>query len=316
MFFLGVDSGGTKTDFCLINGQGKPVFSYSSGSGHIAQIGTSGLDQLFDDFVKELHKNGISIGDISYTFLGMPGYTESESWDRHIETTLTRIFGSRYTCANDAVPGWAGSLACKPGINLVAGTGSIVFGMDAKKNEARCGGWGHYLGDEASGYWIGKNVLEIFTKQSDGRLEKTLLYTLVKERLGLKKDGDIIDLVYNKWNGGREKIAALSKIAHEAALKNDACALKLIDKTAEEMASMVYAVAEQLSFEGAISVSYSGGVFRMGEIITGALLGQLKAHKLSFSLETPLLSPVLGAALYAALLEGQNITPEFIQNLS
>ncbi len=58
-------------------------------------------------------------------------------------------------CGNDMVCGWAGSLACADGINVVAGTGSICYG-EYQGRSARCGGWGELFSDEGSAYWIAR----------------------------------------------------------------------------------------------------------------------------------------------------------------
>ena len=317
MFFLGVDGGGTKTAFVLINKNGETVFRYTTTSAHIAQIQKQGLIRLFEEFFTELDKKGLNKDDIEYSFLGMPGYTESALWDTQIEEVLASYFKDKHTCGNDAVAGWAGSLACNVGINLVAGTGTICFGIDDHQNSARSGGWGHLIGDEASGFWLGKQVLEIFTKQSDGRELKSPLYTIFKDTVKLQNDNDLIDIVYNRWLGSRDKIADLSKIAYVALLEGDTNAKELIELCAKEMASMVHAVAKKLEFSNTIEVSYSGGVFKMGEHILPIFTKYLNQNSdnLQFSIKQPIFEPDKGSALYAAKLGGVDISNKFLENL-
>ncbi len=78
---------------------------------------------------------------------------------------IKQIFkNSKYEIANDAKVGWAGSLACKPGINIVSGTGSIAYGIDNNENSLRIGGWGPNIGDEGSAFWLGKKCFRNFFK--------------------------------------------------------------------------------------------------------------------------------------------------------
>src|SRR5438128_1339137 len=56
-----------------------------------------------------------------------------------------------------------------PGIVIVSGTGSIAYGRNANGEAARAGGWGHMIGDEGSGYWIGREALTAVMRAADGR---------------------------------------------------------------------------------------------------------------------------------------------------
>ncbi|MGL4347787.1 MAG: N-acetylglucosamine kinase [Chitinophagaceae bacterium] len=315
MLFLGVDGGGTKTAFTIIDKQGNTIFNYVAGTAHIDQIKKQGLIQLFENFLKELSHKNIDMDDISYCFFGMPGYSEAPLWDQQIHEVLDFFFSNKYTCGNDSVSGWAAGLAGKAGINLIAGTGTICLGVDDNACSVRSGGWGHLIGDEASGFWLGKNLMEIFTKQADGRAEKSALYSIFREELLLKDDNDLINLVYNQWEGSREKIANLSRIISPALQQNDPYIEHLMDQCAQEMASMVFAVANKLDFVGDIPVSYSGGVFNLGAYILDPFRLYLGQHKKNFSITKPLLTPDRGSALYAAKLGGLEITPTFITNL-
>jgi N-acetylglucosamine kinase-like BadF-type ATPase len=105
----------------------------------------------------------------------------------------------------------------------------------------------------------------------------------------------------------RDKIAALSRLVATAAGDGDAAALTIFDRAAEELAAIVDAIRVQLGFTDAevVRVSYSGGVFRCGEIVLQPLHRHLEGRSLHFVLTAPLLSPSIGAALYAARLAGQ-----------
>src|SRR5262249_20279577 len=78
------------------------------------------------------------------------------------------------------------------GVALVAGTGSIALGRDKHGTSARAGGWGHILGDEGSGYEIGRQALQAAMRAADGRGEATLLLERIMRHWSLERPDDII----------------------------------------------------------------------------------------------------------------------------
>lgn len=129
-----------------------------------------------------IRKGGINPSDITYSFISITGYGQYPDTEEYINEGIRRFVNSdRFSIDNDCVNGWAGSLNGNPGINIVLGTGAIGYGVDINCNSMRCSGWGPLIGDEASGYWIGLKLLNLFTKMSDGRLEKDSIYDLVKK---------------------------------------------------------------------------------------------------------------------------------------
>ena len=164
-------------------------------------------------------------------------------------------------------------MCCNDGINIVAGTGSIGFGYNSETNTTlKSGGWHQGIGsDEGSGYWIAYNILHEFIRQVDGLDEKTKLYDKVKEFLKLNDDGDIISVVIVEWKLDRAKVASLSIIANELYDLKDKYAIQIIDNAAKELADIVISLYKRLGFKKKIDVSYSGGVFKMGDKIINAL---------------------------------------------
>lgn len=262
--FLGIDGGGTKTAFILeVPGE---VFEHKEKTLHLKQVSRDVFIERLNSGISEVLKLADAhVSDIAYTFMAMPGFGQFPEDEDFILESLEKALGSKdFKVGNDCVNGWAGSLNASAGINLVLGTGSIAFGVDDEGNSLMCGGWGPYLGDEASGYYIGKKILNIFTKISDKRMEKSPIYDLVKEEFQIEDDFDIIS---KSMNMQRDELANLSKILSKAIDMNDKIGLSLVDDCAKEASLMINTLIKRLDFKGRVKVSYSGGVFNIGDIL-------------------------------------------------
>jgi len=241
-------------------------------------------------------------------FFGLPAYGEDAVIDPQLEAHCARLLGhDRYSCGNDMICGWAGSLACEDGINLVAGTGSIGYGERGGK-AARAGGWGEVFSDEGSAYWIAIQGLNSFSRMSDGRLPKGPLHDIVRERLGLKDDLDLCAVVMGEQGLERDQIAGLAPIVAEAVAAGDEAAIRIHERAAEELAAIAEALRTELEFEAGESVplSWSGGVLANDASVRGRLEAKLSA-KANYRFADPLHSPAYGAALYAAHKAGATL---------
>ena len=155
-------------------------------------------------------RQGIATSDIDAAFFGLPGYGEASGDIEQLDAVPGGVLGhDRYSCDNDMVCGWAGSLAGEDGINVISGTGSMTYG-ERQGVGHRVGGWGELFGDEGSAYWIAAQGLNAFSRMSDGRLPHGPLHAMLKERLQVAGDLDVVSLVIDTWKGNRSKIAALA----------------------------------------------------------------------------------------------------------
>lgn len=299
--FLGVDGGGTKTAF-ILEKDGEE-FSHKEGTIHLSQVSRDDFTKRIKNAVDVLTKDaGISKEDIAYTFVSVPGYGQYPDDEAFIDESLREILGSdNFKVGNDCLNAWAGSLNAKPGINLILGTGSIGFGLDDKGASMRCGGWGPLIGDESSGYYIGKQLVNYFTKQSDGRLPRTLLYDEIKKELKIDDDFEIIPLTDAMT---RDQLAGIGKIFSKLIENRDEFALELLDKIAHEAALTINTLGKKLSFEGEILASYSGGVFNLGKVLTDSIEKHLDKN---IKLVTPYADPTKGAVILAKKYWEENI---------
>jgi N-acetylglucosamine kinase-like BadF-type ATPase len=221
----------------------------------------------------------------------------------------------RYTCGNDMICGWAGSLGGADGINIVSGTGSIAYGENRGRT-VRAGGWGELFGDEGSAYWIATRGLTISTRMADGRLRPGPLLDVLREHFHLGSDLDVIDITLNKYKGRRDEIAALSPVVALAADRGDEQSRNVLTDAGHELAAIVEAVRGRLGFtdDDTVRVSFSGGVFG-SEAVVDAFRAGLANRAGKYDLRRPLYAPDVGGAIYAAKLAGTPLQADALRRL-
>jgi N-acetylglucosamine kinase-like BadF-type ATPase len=315
-FFLGVDGGGTKTCFVLVDRGGKVAAAHEGPTSDHLQVGIDGVREVLAAGLAALFREaGIGSSAVAYAFFGLPAHGEDSAAQVLLDDLPEPLLGHRrYRCGNDMTCAWAGSLGGQDGINIVAGTGSIGYG-ERKGRSARAGGWGEIFGDEGSAYWIAAQGLNIFTRMSDGRLPKGPLHASLRRHLGLDADLDLCAKLANAPS--RRAIAAMAELVARAARDGDVAAIRVLDDAARELTAIIEAVRQALQFEPGerVCVSYSGGVFNAGELILAPLRHHIERYSKTCELKTPMLAPSLGAAIYAARLAAQPLSPAAIERL-
>lgn len=321
MMFLGVDGGGTKTAFCLIDSAGTiRGRALEEGAYYFGDNATGGVDHvvrvLEQGIAVVTEAAGIKHAEIDHAFLGLPGYGEVPGDVAALDAAPVRVLGhQRYACDNDMICGWAGSLGAVDGINVISGTGSMAYG-ERQGRSVRTGGWSELFSDEGSAYWIATRALNVFSRMSDGRLPEGPLAQLLREHLELTSDLEVIDVVLNRWQGRRSEIASLTPLVVDAAGAGDTEADAVLAEAGSELALLVNSARRQLGFstEDTALVSYSGGVFRSTRVLDG-FTAALNGGETRYELRQPVFEPVVGAVLYAAKLAGTPLDAEALTTL-
>ncbi|HEY5264381.1 MAG TPA: BadF/BadG/BcrA/BcrD ATPase family protein, partial [Steroidobacteraceae bacterium] len=272
--FLGVDGGGTKTDFLLIDELGSVLAARREGSAYYLETGLDALQAMLMQGIRAtLAQASMLPADITYACIGLPAYGEDSALIPRLDEIASGVLPlEKCRCVNDMVCGWAAALAGCDGINIVAGTGSIAYG-EFESRTARAGGWGELFSDEGSAYWVAREGLNLFSKMSDGRLDRGPLYGLMREHFRLAADLDVCAAVYGPPPMPRSEIAALAPIVIQAARAGDIHARRIVDSAAQELAAIVHAVRAQLAVppQAPLPVSYSGGMFQPCSLLTPLL---------------------------------------------
>ncbi len=318
-WFLGIDGGGTKTDFLLIDAGGNALAHRREGSAYYLETGVEALRRMLVEGIRQtLATAGLAPEDVSYAFLGLPAYGENRSMLHSLDHIADDVFPtSRYSCANDVQCGWAGSLAGVDGITIVAGTGSIAYGQLAA-HSARAGGWGELFGDEGSAFWIAREALTLFSRMSDGRTPAGPLHALIRQHFRVESDLEVCAAVYGPPALGRREFAGLSRLASEAARNGDAQTMEIFSRAARELAAVVHAVRDRLQAppEIRIPVSWCGGVLQSDGLLLPLFESALASSGRPYAPAPPRLLPCAGAALYAATLAGAPLSSQAIDKLA
>ena len=316
--YLGVDGGGTKTEFVCIDGDGAIVARALTGTTYHLQVGLAGAVAQIEAGVRAICEQVSATPEqLGFTFFGLPAFDEDAVIDPQLEQACARILGhDRFRCGNDMICGWAGSLACEDGINLVAGTGSIAYG-ERQGLSARAGGWGEVFGDEGSAYWIAREGMNLFSKMSDGRAPRGPLYEMVRARCDIAVDLDLCARIYGVDANARSAFAQLAPIVHDAAMAGDTQAAAIFGRAVDELFQCVVATRRTLNVPDhvAIAVSHTGSVLSGAPMMLDAFRRVLDQSAARFSYQAPRHTPEIGAALYAARLADTPLGNEAIEKL-
>lgn len=255
-FFLGIDGGGTKTLAVIVNEHGTECGRALAGSSNYAAVGLElVVGHIFEAATEAARVAGAEL-PVTRAWLGLAGV---DSLHAHaLLLPHVRGLAGSVRLTNDAELVLAG-LDGGVGVALIAGTGSIALGHNARGEARRAGGWGHVLGDEGSGYDIGRRALQAVMRATDGRGEATALLPAILREWGLAEARDILERVYPELD--KAVIARLSPLVLRIAWSGDRMAGEIVRGAAEELALAASAVGQTLGFGSvALPLALGGGL--------------------------------------------------------
>lgn len=293
MYKIGIDGGGTKTSFKLYDEKDKYLKKIVKESCHPLQVSSKNAIQILKDGVHDLIKD-LPADDEVLIGLGLAGYGEDKKLRTKIEKICEEaLFPYDYYIFNDVRIALEGALAGEDGILVIAGTGSIALSKN-ENNYQRVGGWGYMLGDEGSAYWLAKEIFKHYTRQVDGREERSELVQLVKNKFNLKEEYDLISYYSNNLKNDRMKVAAQAILLKDLIELEDPVAFRLLEELTTHLTLLINTLGKDFNKE--IKASYLGGVFNLGEPLFEKIEEKLASH---IQLIKPVYSPEKGATLLA-----------------
>jgi N-acetylglucosamine kinase-like BadF-type ATPase len=260
MHVLGIDAGGTKTVCQLADERATVIAEARAGGANLQAAGELAVEKVLHDVMEEaLDDRGVVPTAIC---LGIAGVDRPED-ERVIRGVMKRIgYMARILVVNDALVALEAGAPGEPAVVIIAGTGSIAYGRNAKYEAARAGGWGYVLGDEGSGYWIGRAALRAVLREADRRGPETELTSLLLKHFGVARAQDLIHEVYHE-TPNPATIAAVAQCVQQAFLDGDPVAIGILRASADQLEQSGLSVARRLEMIGMpFPFVLAGGIFR------------------------------------------------------
>jgi N-acetylglucosamine kinase-like BadF-type ATPase len=257
---LGIDAGGTKTVCLLADEQGLIVSQSRGGGANLQAVGELEVEKVLYTVMEE------AIGDRDVIpnaiCLGIAGVDRPDDL-AVVRRIMQRIgYKARVLVVNDAFVALEAGAPGEPGVVIISGTGSIAYGRNAAGEAARAGGWGYVLGDEGSGYWIGRAALRAVLREADRRGPRTALTPMLLKHFGVDQAQGLIYEVYHS-NLKPSAIGALATCVQAAFAEGDPAAIGILRSAADELESSALSVARRLDLVGQpFSFILAGGIFR------------------------------------------------------
>ncbi len=236
---------------------------------------------------------GVAQDELAAAVLAVAG-TDTDSIDRHLHETRSED----WIVVNDVVGAWATATGALPGVGVISGTGSNVFGVGSDGGSWRAGGWGHLLGDEGSGYWLGAQSLRAALHDRDGSGPPTALSDASLQFFGARSLEALAASVYTTPLTKGE-VAAFAVETSRLAGEGDEVARGLYLRAASELGRQVEAVIRQTGLTGAFPVGLIGSAFRAGEVFVSPLADAVHAVAPEADVFPVEMGPVGGSLLLA-----------------
>ncbi|MGA3245280.1 MAG: BadF/BadG/BcrA/BcrD ATPase family protein [Bacteroidota bacterium] len=301
---VGMDGGATKTAGLLSDLDGVVLAEETGGASNPQVVGPEKTADVIVSLVEKLCiKANCSTNEVLAVVAGLAGAGREGDKVRVKTATLAeakrrRVSVGTVTIESDGRIALEGAFKGRLGIILIAGTGSFALAKDHKGGIHRAGGWGRVVGDEGSGFVIGRDGLNIVAKHIDGRGKATLLTKLVDERFGLSNQEKIINGVYRE----RFDVATVAPLVIEAAEAKDVECARILNKAtfelSEHVRTLVNKIEESSRSRSKISLAFIGSLISNDNIYQKIL-----KQKVTFSLpQVTVIAPEAPPAYGAVLL--------------
>lgn len=258
-YFLGIDGGGTKTLFWLVDTCGQVVAKAEKGACNPNDIGIENAVSLLKDGIRE------TVGAIPYERITMfAGISGGGLTGDHAEK-LRLFFSGFGFFAFDNGSDIENLVALSDedrAVLVIMGTGFIVYALDGAYRK-RIAGWGQFFDDGGCGYTIGRDVITAVLSAFDGSGAQTLLTDLLTERLGETAEAHLAKF----YEGGKQYIASFAELAFVGAEKKDGISLMILQKNMAFAAEKIKAGIHALTGREKISVLLAGGITKQHEIL-------------------------------------------------
>lgn len=316
--YVGVDGGQSGTRAVLATANGSVL---AAGSGppceHItAPKGYERNREAIHGAIHDaLQKAEANVGDIMAVGMGLTSAPRELTSQPFFEDIVRELANPQHIWIDhDAATNLAGATAGAPGVMVIAGSGSVAYGINEAGAEGRAGGLGYLLGDEGSAWWIGITALQAAAAAADGRGPETAILPFVLDYYNLPTIRHIHTFIYA--DTFRRPMVSGITVDIVRLAQTDDVARAIVKDAGQRLANMVLATIRQIHTPGDdVDVYPTGGVFRAGAVVMEPFAEKLLGAWPEIDIREPCFEPVIGALIRGYQQAGIEMTDALLENL-
>ncbi len=289
-FLVGIDGGGSNTKLLLTDTNLNILEESVGGPSNFLKIGhESASRNIYELVIPFIHKYK---NDEFYIVIGTAGAgrkNDAEEFELNLRNSFYR--NTVVKVVSDAEITLKGAFENEKGAILIAGTGSILY-YKSDREVSRVGGFGRLIGDEGSGYSIGRKGLNTLAKILDGRLQSSGIRIIAEEKFEINSQESLINKVYK----GSFDIASFAEVVIEAAKQRDEYSLKILEEEAVELFDHITTLIGKENLKK-LNLVLTGGLLSNDNIFKSILMNKIKKELPQVEVVNPKHSPEYGALL-------------------
>ena len=272
-YYLGVDGGGTKTEFVWVNEKDEVIHHEIRGSSNPNDIGK---DRMIADMVAAVSENIPADCNRVDVCMGLSGLGFAGCKDELVNA-LKKIEKVGFVDICSDVQIALDSAYDGDGCIVIMGTGSVGY-LRKNGEHILVGGCGYMIDSSLSGYDLGREVLNAVCSECDGRGERTFLTELILK----DKSENVSELVKNTYVQGKAYVASFAPYVFEAYMHGDKVVEEILSRRVREWENLIWGVHKAYGEEHC-EITLIGGLSRQWNILSKYLSKEIK-EKISFKI--------------------------------
>jgi glucosamine kinase len=289
--YLGIDGGGTQTT-CLVADEHSVLGSATAGGSNVTRLGEACVRESLHAAAREACSAAkIDPREIASSCVGLSGAGRPEVRDL-VSGMMAEVIAGPVLVVGDIEIAMQAGFDSGPGVIVVAGTGSIAYGRDARGRTARAGGWGLAISDEGSGQWIGRAAVSAALSAHDTGSNPLLLASI----LGAWKLSTLDELVRYANGSPPPDFSGLVPMVLAAAEGSDPVAREVLHRAGCELAGLAANVIRRLfGATASVPVALVGGVFRQSALVREVFYNHVTSEFPQARVNPAVIEPARGA---------------------
>ncbi len=253
VYYLGIDGGGTKTEFALSDSENKIICRIFSDACNPNTVGIENAKRIIEDGIIKVCKD-VPLSSV-VVYAGIAGCA-SGNYAEEIKTMLEKMSFAACDVDSDNNNIVAAGLGNNEGVTLILGTGICCY-VVKKEETKRIAGWGYLFDNGGSSFHIGRDALNAYFSAQDGTGEETTLVQRIRQTF----NGSNKEFIKYLYDGGNKLVSSYAVCVFEEAEKGDRVAITILKKQVAEIAGIIRAsLSHFLSYNEKVPVILSGGL--------------------------------------------------------